>query len=61
MNHVKIVHIIIKRFEIQSVVSFRMVNIAYKEFNNVSFYDILRDKLFENNNMLSSILTNKMS
>jgi hypothetical protein len=36
----KIVHLIIKRFEIQSIVSFAMVNIndvACQEFNNVSF------------------------
>jgi hypothetical protein len=40
-------------------VNFGTVNIddvAYKEFNNVSVYDIIRDKLFKNN-MLSSILT----
>jgi predicted CopG family antitoxin len=39
-------------------VSFKTINIddvAYEKFNNVSFYDIIRDKLFENN-MLSSIL-----
>jgi hypothetical protein len=39
--------------------SFRTINIddiAYKEFNNVSIYDIIRDKLFKNNDMLSSIL-----
>ena len=32
-------------------------NIAYKEFNNVLVYNIIRDKLFENNDMLSSMLT----
>jgi hypothetical protein len=40
--------------------SLRTINIddvAYKEFYNVSVYDITRDKLFENNDMLSSILT----
>jgi hypothetical protein len=40
-------------------VSFMTINIddvAYKEFNNISVYDIIRDKLFENNNILSSIL-----
>jgi len=31
-------------------------DVAYKEFNNISVYDIIRDKLFENNNILSSIL-----
>ena len=37
----------------------RIVNIndvSYKLFNKVSIYDIIRDKLFENNDMLSSIL-----
>jgi hypothetical protein len=54
----KIIHLVIERFEIQSAVSFKTINIddvAYEKFNNVSFYDIIRDKLFENN-MLSSIL-----
>ena len=40
--------------------SFEMVTIddvAYKEFNNVLVYDIIIDKLFKNNVMLSSILT----
>ena len=39
--------------------SFMTINIddvAYKEFNNISVYDIIIDKLFENNNILSSIL-----
>jgi len=31
-------------------------DVVYEEFNNVSVYDIIRDKLFKNNNMLSSIL-----
>ena len=55
----KIIHLIIKRFRIQSVVSFGIVNIddvAYNEFKNVSINDIIRDKLFESNNMLSSVL-----
>jgi hypothetical protein len=30
--------------------------VSYKLFNNVSIFDIIRDKLFENNDMLSSIL-----
>jgi hypothetical protein len=41
-------------------VSFEIVTIddvAYKEFNNVLVYDIIIDKLFKNNDMLSSILT----
>jgi hypothetical protein len=41
-------------------VSFGIVKIddvAHKEFNNVSVYDIIRDKLFEKNDLLSSILT----
>jgi hypothetical protein len=40
-------------------VSFRTVNIddvAYKKFNNVSVYNIIKDKLLKNNNILSSIL-----
>jgi|EndMetStandDraft_2_1072991.scaffolds.fasta_scaffold1465416_1 hypothetical protein len=40
--------------------SFTTVNIdvvTCKEFNNVLVYDIIRDKLFDNNDMLSSILT----
>jgi hypothetical protein len=32
-------------------------DVAYKEFNNVLVYDIIIDKLFKNNVMLSSILT----
>ena len=39
--------------------SFMIVNIddiACKEFNNASVYDIIRDKLFKNN-MLSGIFT----
>jgi hypothetical protein len=41
-------------------VSFETVNIddvAYEKFNNISVYDIIRDKLFKNNDILSSILT----
>jgi hypothetical protein len=41
-------------------VSFGIVKIndvAHKKLNNVSVYDIIRDKLFKNNDMLSSILT----
>ena len=56
----KIVHLVIKRFWIQLVVSFATINIddvTCKEFNNVSVYDITRDKIFENNDMLSSIFT----
>ena len=50
----------IERFGIQSVMSLGIVNIddvAYKELNNVSVYVIIRDKLVENNDMLSNILT----
>jgi len=32
-------------------------DVAYKEFNNLLVYDIIRDKLFESNDMLSIILT----
>jgi hypothetical protein len=49
----------IERFGIQSVMSLGIVNIddvAYKELNNVSVYVIIRDKLVENNDMLSNIL-----
>jgi hypothetical protein len=38
--------------------SFATINIhvvAYEKFNNVSVYDIIKDKLLENNDMLSSI------
>ena len=55
----KIIHFIIERFEIHSAVSLRTINIddvAFKKFNNISFYDIIRDKFFNNNDMLSSIL-----
>jgi hypothetical protein len=41
-------------------VSLETVNIddvAYEKFNNLSVYDIIRDKLFKNNDILSSILT----
>ena len=40
--------------------SFGTINIddvSYEEFNNVSIYDIIKDKLLKNNDMLSSILT----
>jgi hypothetical protein len=30
---------------------------TYKEFNNISVYDIIRNTLFKNNDILSSILT----
>jgi hypothetical protein len=39
--------------------SFETVNIdvvACEEFNNVLIYDIIRDILFENNDMINSIL-----
>ena len=48
----KIVHLVIKRFGIRPAVSFGIVNIdnvVYEIFNNVSVYDIIRDKLFINN------------
>jgi hypothetical protein len=32
-------------------------DVAHKKFNNISVYNIIRDQLFENNDMLSSILT----
>ena len=32
-------------------------DVAYKELNNLSVYDIIRDKLFESNDMPSIILT----
>jgi hypothetical protein len=51
--------LVIERFDIHSTVNLRIVNIndvSYKLFNNVSIFDIIRDKLFENNDMLSSIL-----
>jgi hypothetical protein len=32
-------------------------DVSYIEFNNVSFYNIIRDKLIENKDMLSSIVT----
>jgi hypothetical protein len=46
----KIIHLIIERFGIQSVVSLGIINIddvAFEKFNNVSFYDIIRDKLLK--------------
>ena len=42
--------------------SFVIVNIdvvASEEFNNILVYDIIRDRLFENNDMISSILIEK--
>jgi len=51
--------LVIERFDIHSTVNLRIVNIndvSYKLFNNVSIFDIIKDKLFENNDMLSSIL-----
>ena len=56
----KTVHFIIERFEIQSAMNFGTIKIddvSYIEFNNVSFYNIIRDKLIENKEMLSSIVT----
>jgi hypothetical protein len=56
----KIVHFVIEKFDIQSTMNFRKIKIddvSYIEFNNVSVYDIIRDKLVENKDMLSSILT----
>jgi len=32
-------------------------DVFYKEFNNLSVYDIMRDKLFKNNDMLIIKLT----
>ena len=59
----KIVHLVIERFEIQSAINLGIVsidNVAYEQLNNVSVYDIIRDKMVENNDILSIIL-NKMS
>jgi hypothetical protein len=56
----KIVQLVIERFEIQSVVNFETIKIndvAYEEFNNLSIYDSIKDKLFESNNIWSIILT----
>jgi hypothetical protein len=56
----KIVHFVIERFEIQSAMNFRTIKIddvSCTEFNNVSIYNIIRDKLVENKDKLSSILT----
>jgi hypothetical protein len=56
----KIVQLVIERFEIQSVVNFETIkinNVAYEEFNNLSIYDSIKDKLFESNNIWSIILT----
>jgi hypothetical protein len=50
----KIVHFIIKRFEIQLIVNFRTIKIddvAYKKLNNLLVYDSIRDKFFESNDM----------
>jgi len=56
----KIIQLVIERFEIQSVVNFETIkinNVAYEEFNNLSIYDSIKDKLFESNNIWSIILT----
>jgi hypothetical protein len=56
----KIIQLVIERFEIQSVVNFKTIkinNVAYEEFNNLSIYDSIKDKLFESNNIWSIILT----
>jgi hypothetical protein len=48
----KIVHLVIEKFEIQSVVSFWIIKIddvVNEEFNNLFFYDSIRDKLFKSN------------
>ena len=55
----EIVHLVIKRLEIQSVVNFRIVKIddvAYEKFNNLSIYDSIIDKLFKSNNMWNIVL-----
>jgi hypothetical protein len=56
----KIIQLVIERFEIQSIVNFETIkinNVAYEEFNNLSIYDSIKDKLFESNNIWSIILT----
>ena len=56
----KIIHLVIERPEIQSAKSFRTIKIddvAYKRFNNLSAYNVIGDKFFESNDMLSNILT----
>jgi hypothetical protein len=40
-----------------SLTTVNINDIACEEFNNVSVYDIIRDKLLKNNDMLSSIPT----
>ena len=44
-----------KKIKIQLAVSLTTINIndiAYEEFNNVSVYDIIRDKLLKNNDII---------
>jgi len=50
---------VIKRFEIQLIMSFGIIKIddvSYEKLFNLLIYDIIRDTLFENNDMLIIIL-----
>jgi hypothetical protein len=57
-------HLLIGKFEIQSYVDFKIVeidNVAYDEFFNLSVDESIREKLFKNYNILILYLLNKMS
>jgi hypothetical protein len=56
----KIVHLVIKRFEIHALMSFGIVknhDVAHEGLFNILMYDSIRDFFFESNDMLIIILT----
>jgi hypothetical protein len=51
----QIVHLVIRKFKIQLYLNFKIVKIddtAYKEIINLSVYESIREKLFENNMLI---------
>jgi hypothetical protein len=51
----QIVHLVIRKFKIQLYLNFKIVKIddtAYKELINLSVYESIREKLFENNMLI---------
>jgi hypothetical protein len=51
----QIVHLVIRKFKIQLYLNFKIVKIddtAYKELINLSVYESIREKFFENNMLI---------
>jgi hypothetical protein len=51
----QIVHLVIRKFKIQLYLNFKIVkndDTAYKELINLSVYESIREKLFENNMLI---------